>query len=96
MSKKDLIHFNEQYYNKLLSYRDNLRIIQQQATINFQIIEDIYVLPVNLFRITQDYSNLNNDLKDNKQKYDLLPKHIEDSIELFLNDYDNRFILRSC
>jgi DNA-directed RNA polymerase II subunit RPB1 len=93
MSKKDIIHFNEQYYNKLLLYRDNLRIIQQQATINFQIIEDIYVLPVNLFRITQDYSNLNNELKSNKQNYDLLPKYIEDSIELFLNDYDNRLII---
>ena len=39
ISKKELNKFNDYYYNKLISYIDNLRIIQLQANINFQVIE---------------------------------------------------------
>jgi len=86
-NKKELIKFNEQFINKLITYRDKLRIIQQSALINFRIIEEKHMLPVNLYRITQDYKN-----KNKKIDLTLSPHEIENAIEDLLNNYDNRII----
>jgi DNA-directed RNA polymerase beta' subunit len=79
---------NNKYYEKLINFRDELRRIQSHALINFKTLEELYVLPINLIRITQDYTNN----KNKKDKYDLDPKEIEEHIELFLTDYENRII----
>lgn len=85
ISVKDLEDFNTRYYNKLLSLRDNMRIKQIKLSNNYKILEEKYMSPINLFRITQDYNN-------NKENLDLLPTDIEQAIENFITDYDNRLI----
>jgi DNA-directed RNA polymerase II subunit RPB1 len=62
-----------------------MREIQMKSLINYKVLEEKFVSPVNLFRITQDYSN-------KKEHIELKPQDIEDAIEKFLSDYDNRLI----
>lgn len=89
ISKKDLNEFNNKHINKLKELRDEMRKIQSKALINYKILEEKFMLPVNFFRITQDYSN-KKELKvlDNE----LTPEYIEKRIEDFLVNYDNRLI----
>jgi DNA-directed RNA polymerase II subunit RPB1 len=79
--------FNTKYINKLIKFRDELRQIQANSIINYKTIEEKFVLPVNLYRITQAYA-----IQDNKESLELDPQYIEDAIESFLSDYDNRLI----
>jgi hypothetical protein len=85
MSVKELTEFNNQHHNKLKNLRDELRDLQLRASINYKILEEKFMLPVNFFRITQDYSN-------KKEHIELKPQEIEDDIEDFLNNYENRLI----
>jgi DNA-directed RNA polymerase beta' subunit len=85
ISEKELSESNKQFINKAKELRNEMREIQSRALINYKIMEEKYVMPVNLFRITQDYSN-------KKEVLELDPKYIEESIEKFLNDYDVRLI----
>jgi DNA-directed RNA polymerase II subunit RPB1 len=78
--------FNNELYDKYISLRDIMRNNNRKSSLNYKIIDDKYMLPVNLFRITQDYSNNKENIKD------LEPQYIIDSIENFLNDYDYRII----
>ena len=87
ISSKELTKFNNKHHEKLKSLRDELRNIQMCATINFKVMEEKFVSPVNLFRITQDYSN-----KSKKKYIELSPFDIDEAIENFLTDYDNRII----
>jgi len=87
VSEKDLIELNNKHHEKLKRLRDKLRDIQMKATINFKIMEEKFMSPVNLFRITQDYSN-----KSKKKYIELSPTDIEEGIEKFLSDYDNRLL----
>ena len=83
---------NNKYYEKLIKLRDELRQIQSHALLNFKTLEEKFVLPINLIRITQDYTNINIKTKSNTNKLDLDPNEIEEHIELFLTDYNNRII----
>jgi DNA-directed RNA polymerase II subunit RPB1 len=83
----DLENFNKDYMSKLLYYRDEMRKIFVRATMKYKYLEEKFMLPVNLFRITQDYTN-----KKELTKIDLLPSYIIDKISEFLNDCDNRLI----
>ncbi len=85
LSNKELTEFNKSHLTKLKALRDEMRQIQMRALINFKVMEEKFVSPVNLFRITQDYSN-------KKEHLELTPKEITDAIESFLSDYDNRLI----
>ncbi len=85
LSNKELTDFNKSHLTKLKALRDEMRDIQMRALINFKVMEEKFVSPVNLFRITQDYSN-------KKEHLELTPKEITDAIESFLSDYDNRLI----
>jgi len=87
VSKKELSEINNKHHEKLKKLRDELRNLQMRATINFKTMEEKFVSPVNLFRITQDYSN-----KSKKKYVELSPVEIEEAIENFLTDYDNRLI----
>lgn len=87
ISIKELTEFNNKNNQKLINLRDELRHIQMCANINFKTIEEKFMSPVNLFRITQDYSN-----KSKKKYIELSPFEIEEGIEQFLTEYDNRII----
>ena len=85
LSNKELTDFNKSHHNKLRELRDKMRDIQMRSCINFKVMEEKFVSPVNLFRITQDYSN-------KKEYLELSPEEILESIESFLSDYTNRII----
>jgi DNA-directed RNA polymerase beta' subunit/intein/homing endonuclease len=85
LTSKQLKDFNEKHNDKLKGMRDELRTIQCNAMLNYKTMAEKFVSPVNLFRITQDYT-MNNDT------IELTPMEIVEAIENFLNDYDNRLI----
>jgi DNA-directed RNA polymerase II subunit RPB1 len=85
LSNKELTEFNKSHHAKLKALRDEMRDIQMRALINFKVMEEKFVSPVNLFRITQDYSN-------KKEHLELTPGEILEAIEVFLSDYNNRLI----
>ena len=70
------------------NYRDNLRIIQSSSLLEYDTIKDIYMIPVNLFRITQFYKQT-----ENKKIIDLKPQYIIDKIENILNNRLFKIIL---
>jgi DNA-directed RNA polymerase II subunit RPB1 len=70
---------------KLIKMRDFMRQAQSHALLNFKTIEENYMIPVNLYRLTQDYST-------NKENIDLNPIDIDKAIEDFLDDYEYRLI----
>ena len=83
---KDLTRFNKEYCDKLLSMRDKLRVIQRKSLMEYKVIEDKYMLPVNLYRITQDYSK-------NKEHVELSPIDIVKAIDDFIDDYEYRLVI---
>jgi len=85
IKEKELNNFNKLYINKIKKYRDELRIIQTKATNNYKIIEEKYMLPINLVRLTQYYSN-------NKENIELNPIEINQMIEDLLNSNDTRLL----
>jgi DNA-directed RNA polymerase II subunit RPB1 len=91
LSKKELETFNDNHFNKLKGLRDEIRDIQARSLINYKIMEEKFMSPVNLFRITQDYTN--NQSNNPSDNLDLSPFEIETAIEDFLTDYDNRLII---
>ena len=82
---KDMVKFNNYYINKIKKYRDDLRTIQTKANNDYKILESTYMLPVNLFRLTQDYSN-------KKEHIELTPQEIDDAIENLLNDPETKLL----
>jgi DNA-directed RNA polymerase beta' subunit len=84
-NQKELKNFNDMYEQKLIALRDEVRTLQYRATIKQNIMEDKFVFPVNLFRITQDYSR-------KREHIELDPNDIVEGIENFLTDYENRLI----
>ena len=86
LTLKELTNFNNNHISKLINFRDEMREIQSKSLINYKIVEEKYVLPINIYRITQDYSN-------KKECFELNPQDIVDAIEEFLTDYDNRLII---
>jgi DNA-directed RNA polymerase II subunit RPB1 len=62
-----------------------MRQIQMKALMNFKTMEEKFMLPVNLFRLTQDYSNKSENLE-------LTPSEILDSIEEFLDAPEIRLL----
>ena len=82
---KDLDKLNKKYINKIREYRDNLRRIQTIANNNYKTLEEKYMLPVNLFRLTQDYSR-------NKINTELSPQDVLDGLEKLLNSSETRLL----
>jgi hypothetical protein len=77
---------NDLMYTKMIKMRDILRYIYFRSTSNYKVIGDTFMLPVNLRRITQDFSNNKSNLND------LDPQYVVDSIENILNNYDDRLV----
>jgi DNA-directed RNA polymerase beta' subunit len=82
---KDLTKLNKEYIEKIKTFRDKLRIIQQIANNNYKVLEEKYFLPINLVRIVQDYSN-------NNENIELSPTYILDSIEDLLTCNETRLL----
>ena len=82
---KDLKKMNDKYLEKMRNYRDEMRIIQCKALMNFKTMEEKFMIPINLFRITQDYSTKGENLE-------LQPQDIEDSIEQFLTSPETKLL----
>lgn len=82
---KDFDKFNKTYINKIKEYRDKLRTIQMISNNNYKTLEEKYMLPVNLFRLTQDYSK-------NKVNTELNPEEILDALEELLNSSETRLL----
>ena len=85
ISIKDLKKINDKYLEKMKNYRDNMRIIQRKALMNFKTMEEKFMIPVNLFRITQDYST-------KEENLELTPNDIENSIEAFLTSAETKLL----
>lgn len=82
---KTLDAFNKKYVKKIKDFRDKLRVIQATTNNNYKTLEEKYNLPVNLFRLTQDYSK-------NKVNLELNPEDIVNDIDELLNSPDTRLL----
>ena len=82
---KTLDAFNKKYIKKIKDFRDKLRVIQATTNNNYKTLEEKYNLPVNLFRLTQDYSK-------NKVNLELNPEDIVNDIDELLNSPDTRLL----
>ena len=82
---KNLEAFNKTYVAKIKGFRNKLRSIQAIANNNYKTLEEKYMLPVNLFRLTQDYSK-------NKVNLELTPQEIDSAIDELLNSSDTRLL----
>ena len=82
---KNINNFNKQYIDKIKKYRDELRVIQSIANNNYKTLEEKYMLPVNLKRLTQFYSK-------NKVNLELKPEDIVIAINNLLDSPDTRLI----
>jgi DNA-directed RNA polymerase beta' subunit len=80
---KDLEKFNTKYVKKIQKYRDDLRLITQISTNNTKILEDKFMLPINLIRLTQDYTKVKK-----TKNIELNPQYIIDKIDELLKDPD--------
>ena len=82
---KNLDKLNKSYIDKIKKYRDDLRRIQMISNNNYKTLEEKYMLPVNLFRLTQDYSK-------NKVNMELSPQEILDDLEELFNSTETRLL----
>ena len=79
--KKDYSKVNKKLFEDLKEKRDMLRIASQRSTLEYKLFEDKYLLPVNLYRLAQEYSS-----KGGNSKIDLDPEYILQSFDDIMND----------
>jgi DNA-directed RNA polymerase beta' subunit len=82
--KIDLDKFNKKMYEKMVDMRDKLRKIYFLSTGNYKVIEDSFMLPINLLRISQEI--------ESEDEMSMDPNYIIEQIEDLLTNYDDRFI----
>lgn len=82
--KTDISKYNDMIYKKMVIMRDELRSIYFRSTGNYKIIEDSFMLPINLLRITQEIAT--------SDELSVDPEYIIEQIEDLLTNYDDRFI----
>lgn len=82
--KIDVDKFNKKMYEKMVDMRDKLRKIYFLSTGNYKVIEDSFMLPINLLRISQEI--------ESESEMSMDPNYIVDQIEDLLTNYDDRFI----
>ena len=76
---------NEDIYNDFISMRDEFRNIIFDISLNYKVIPSKFMLPINLYRITQEYSN-------NKVKIDLSIEEVLSGINDILNDFEYKLL----
>ena len=79
--KKDYSKINKQLFKTLKEKRDLLRSTSQKNTLDYKVFEDKYLLPVNLYRLAQEYSS-----KSKNNKIDLDPEYIMNSFDDIMNN----------
>jgi DNA-directed RNA polymerase beta' subunit len=84
--KKDYSEMNKKLLKELLERRDLIRRAFQVNMLDYKYMENKYMLPVNLYRLTQEYNNL----RDKKTDGDIDPNYVIDQIEHLLNSSDIR------
>jgi DNA-directed RNA polymerase beta' subunit len=77
----NLDKFNKKYIEQIKNYRDKLRTLQAIFNNDYKTLKEKYMLPVNLFRLTQDYSK-------HKVNLELDPNEILDDINELLDSPD--------
>jgi DNA-directed RNA polymerase II subunit RPB1 len=82
--KIDCNKFNKLMYEKMISMRDKLREIYFLSTGNYKVIDDSFMLPINLLRISQEIAS--------EEAMSVDPNYIVEKIEDLLTNYDDRFI----
>ncbi len=82
--KIDIDKFNKNMFEKMIDMRDKLRKIYFLSTGNYKVIEDSFMLPINLLRISQEIESTDSMSMD--------PNYIVEQIEDLLTNYDDRFI----
>jgi DNA-directed RNA polymerase II subunit RPB1 len=87
-SKGDNNKLNEEYYNKLIEFRDELRKIVVKCKSNYVTFQDKFMLPVNLFRII----NSNKDMKETKSDLEIIDI-IETIEEIMLSENTKLFCM---
>jgi DNA-directed RNA polymerase II subunit RPB1 len=84
--KKKLSSFNDNIKHQMIQFRDDLRKIYTKSKFNYKIIEDMFMLPINLYRLAQEYSN-------NKESFGIDPEYIITRINDLLEDYNERLLV---
>ena len=87
LKNKNIEKFNKEFINKMISFRDELRKIQRISALNYKTLTDIYMIPVNLNRLTDDF------IQDKLDKHDLNPEYIVEQIESMINNFNNKLII---
>ena len=85
INTSELLRFNEKYYNTMIQFRDEIRIIQHKVLLDYKIIKSSFNLPINFYRIIHDYNT-------NSVCIELSPSYIIESIESFIIDHDTRIL----
>jgi DNA-directed RNA polymerase II subunit RPB1 len=82
---KKVDDFNKKFVKEMRVFRKELIKIVFRSTLNYKIMDNDFFLPVNLYRLAQDYSN-------NKARIELEPEYILKSFDDLLNDIDYRLL----
>jgi|UniRef100_A0A6C0IUM0 DNA-directed RNA polymerase II subunit RPB1 len=84
---KNLDKFNKKFIATMTDFRDNLRRIYRVATLNYKTIQENFMIPVNLNRLTDDFQ------QDKINKFDLEPEYIIKKIDSIINNLNNKLII---
>jgi len=96
--KVDLNKFNKDYVKQMIQYRDELRMINSKFLSVYDELKSQYMLPVNLYRITQDFASNSEKLTLTKQISTgtmLTPEYIISEILNILESVTNKLIIYS-
>nr|QFG74671.1 MAG: RNA polymerase Rpb1, domain 5 [Megaviridae environmental sample] len=79
--------YNKIILEKIKEFRDTLRDCHIKSTQNYKIMTDTFNIPININRLTVEFSKLK------RTKNDLDPFYVIDQIDNIINSYTNRLIL---
>lgn len=82
-SKKDFSKLNQQLFKVLKEKRNLLRLSSQKNNLEYKLFEDTYLLPVNLYRLVQEYTT---QAKKSSSKSDLEPEYIMKTFDNIMTD----------
>ena len=80
--KKDYSKHNKELFETLKEKRDMLRRSTQRNNLEYKVFEDKYLVPVNLYRLAQEYSTK----AKNVTKSDIEPDYIMKTFDDIMND----------
>ena len=75
---------NEQLFEEMKQMRDHLRQTQIKATVSYKVLNNSYMLPINLNRISNNIQNIKSENKENKEN----KESIEYNVKYILSQID--------